>query len=690
MEFTNMKRLLKTKLGFYYTLTLVSLFLIIPILSFAFPNDHAFPRTTAWQLNTGKSKPAELAKFDTVILNMNAHQTHPELIKEIRRINPDTVILAYTSAVEYPLYRLNDVEPAGRGVWHDLGEGIDQNWFLKKTDGSYVSFWEQHVSMNLTAKDNKGQTYAQYLSDFLYRNVLLSGYWDGLFFDTTWDGISGIPQVNGADMNGDRIADSPTQLDALWHQGQDRFFNLLRQKIGDNYLIITNGAGQFEYVNNGRMFESFPEYWEGGWSGSISRYLYTDSTGNFPRLNIINSDTDNTGNFTNYTRMRYGLTSTLMANGYYNFDYGTSDRSYIPYYDEYDTSLGRPVSAAYHLTDPLDDTIVDGLWQRDFENGISIVNSSDKTRDIILSGDFEKIHGRQDPYVNSGQVVSRVIVPAYDGVILLRPLQEVLGNDYENGSYARVFTADAKVIRSSFFSYDKRFEGSDIVLKDDFDSNGTIETMVSKEGKITIYENNGAKRAEFYPFGSTYRKTVEVAIGDLNGDGTVEIIAGAGPGGGPQIRIFNALGNLINPGFFAYDANFRGGVNVAVGDLNGDKTMEIIAGSGVGGGPHIRVFNDQGKLINPGFFAYSPYFRGGVNVAVGDINGDGVNEIISGAGKGGGPHVKVFDKTGKLITEFHAFSTQSTQGVDVAAYDFDDDRQDEIVALTQDFFVLGL
>ncbi|MCK4744792.1 S8 family serine peptidase [Candidatus Parcubacteria bacterium] len=131
----------------------------------------------------------------------------------------------------------------------------------------------------------------------------------------------------------------------------------------------------------------------------------------------------------------------------------------------------------------------------------------------------------------------------------------------------------------------------------------------------------------------------------------------------PIIKTFNLSENsTFLKEFLAYDKNFRGGVNVATGDIDGDGIDEIIAGAGNGGGPHIRVFDQLGR-VKTQFFAYDKNFRGGVNVATGDIDGDGIDEIIAGAGNGGGPYVKMFNKSGGLITELLAFGQDFQGGV---------------------------
>ena len=183
---------------------------------------------------------------------------------------------------------------------------------------------------------------------------------------------------------------------------------------------------------------------------------------------------------------------------------------------------------------------------------------------------------------------------------------------------------------------------------------------------VQVYGANGVARFKFVAFESTFTGGVRVATADVNGDGTDDIIVAAGLGGAARIRIINGVNGEQIANFFAYDPSFRGGAFVAAGDLNGDGKAEIVTGAGAGGGPHIRVFDANGNGLQS-FFAYSPTFTGGVTVAVGDTNGDGTAEIVTGPGAGGGPEVRTFNgQTVAPMSSFFAFDATFTGGVFVA------------------------
>ncbi|PIS05278.1 MAG: hypothetical protein COT81_01825 [Candidatus Buchananbacteria bacterium CG10_big_fil_rev_8_21_14_0_10_42_9] len=181
--------------------------------------------------------------------------------------------------------------------------------------------------------------------------------------------------------------------------------------------------------------------------------------------------------------------------------------------------------------------------------------------------------------------------------------------------------------------------------------------------QVKVLDANKKLVSSFFPYDLNFNGAINVATGDVNGDGAAEIITAPGPGGGPHVRIYDRFGNSIGQ-FFAYNQFFRGGVNIAVGDVDNDGQLEIITGAGPGGGPHVRIFDYRGNLENE-FFAYAPGFRGGVNVASGDLDGDGTDEIITGAGPGGGPHVRVFNRLGGVKAQFFAYHASFEGGVNV-------------------------
>ncbi|MFZ6036023.1 MAG: L,D-transpeptidase family protein [Patescibacteria group bacterium] len=199
---------------------------------------------------------------------------------------------------------------------------------------------------------------------------------------------------------------------------------------------------------------------------------------------------------------------------------------------------------------------------------------------------------------------------------------------------------------------------------------------------VVLYQNN-EWQSSFAAYATAFTGGVQVAVGDVTGDGDLDIITAAGPGGAPHIRIFDKSGNPLKS-FFAYDLSMRSGVNIAVGDLNHDGIDEIITAPRYKAAPHVRVFDMNGQpQFTPGFFAYDDRFRGGVNVAVGDVDGDGYGEIITGPGAGGGPHVRVFDRYGTVTDNIFPFHPDYRGGVTVGTANVDGGAEDEVIVAVQ-------
>ncbi|MGL6075490.1 MAG: beta strand repeat-containing protein [Fimbriiglobus sp.] len=185
---------------------------------------------------------------------------------------------------------------------------------------------------------------------------------------------------------------------------------------------------------------------------------------------------------------------------------------------------------------------------------------------------------------------------------------------------------------------------------------------------VQVYGANGAARFQFLAFESTFTGGVKVATADVNGDRVEDIVVSAGMGGSARVRIISGKDGTELGNFIAFEPSFRGGANVAAGDLDGDGKAEIILGAGMGRAPQVLVTNAAG-VSSQDFLAYAGSFTGGVNVGVGDANADGKLDIITGAGRGGAPHVRAFNGS-TVVANYYAFDTKNTQGVYVAGGTF--------------------
>ena len=96
---------------------------------------------------------------------------------------------------------------------------------------------------------------------------------------------------------------------------------------------------------------------------------------------------------------------------------------------------------------------------------------------------------------------------------------------------------------------------------------------------------------------------------------TASDVSAAGPGGGPHVEAFSGLDGSLLANFFAYDPGFTGGLRVGAVDANGDGRADIVTGPGPGGGPQIRIRDALSLADLDSFFAFDAAFAGGIFVA---------------------------------------------------------------------------
>jgi SpoIID/LytB domain protein len=357
-----------------------------------------------------------------------------------------------------------------------------------------------------------------------------------------------------------------------------------------------------------------------------------------------------------------------------------------------ETSQDGFVTALPYLTaqpDPFDSAGPDFHWSRDYsqaELSRWLAAASDTNVGTVLAlSVLEPLtpSGRVGRVQADGRGGIRIVGTAGTRQVSGQRFQSVVNNGVfgEGGGYERS-------MKSSLFSldgfavYDANFRGGVMVAA--ARDVGGAERVVTGAGPgggpdISVFDANGNRLRSFYAYDAGFRGGLSMAACDLDGDGVDEIITGAGPGGGPDVSVFDVNGGR-RLGFYAYDAAFTGGVFVGCGDVDGDGRPEIVTGAGTGGGPEVAVFTGSGQRLS-GFFAYDPQFVGGVRVAVTDPDGPGgqPGRIVTGAGPTGGPDIGVFTAEGGTITHFFAYEAAFTGGVFVAGGDVRGDAAGEIV-----------
>ena len=196
-------------------------------------------------------------------------------------------------------------------------------------------------------------------------------------------------------------------------------------------------------------------------------------------------------------------------------------------------------------------------------------------------------------------------------------------------------------------------------------------------------------RLSVAPFGGTFKGEVNVATGDFDGNGVTDFVVSQGPGAGSsdRIQLYNGVNGALVADFNAFGSpTFSGGLSIAFGDVTGDGKDDLLISPQTNGGPTVRMY-DFGTGANPkDLTAFEGnVYLGGLSNAAGDVNNDGFEDIIVGGGVFSGSRVQILDgksfaQTGTktVIDDFTSFELGFTGEVYVSADDFDGDGHADV------------
>jgi hypothetical protein len=393
-----------------------------------------FPRTGSLNISAphnydDPSYQAQLAKIDMAVLsywpgwNAGKRMTMEQVVRNIKAMNPDSKIFLYQNSM------MVDGQSASM---EELREKADQmRWWAYPSGTSggrilttYASKTGREIYVTnttlFTPRDSKGYQWWEYharwaVANYYKANPSIAGLFE--------DNVFWRPRVD-ADWNRDGTTDPKDGLEAgKWlREGYRQRFALMHQLMPGKYMIgniadwghkkavLTELSGTLDGgVMEGVLGTTYsPEQWA-SWSELMRWYRKTMAAIREPKLVMF----DQHGDPTDYQAMRYGLATCLLDDAYYAFS--NDGYSGVHVFDEYDADLGQAVSP------PALTAWQKGVYRRDFENGIALVNpKGNGPVEVELEVEFRRIAGKQAPAVNNGQTTRKVQLKDRDGIILLR------------------------------------------------------------------------------------------------------------------------------------------------------------------------------------------------------------------------------------------------------------------------------
>lgn len=368
---------------------------------------------------------SRLARLDVVVLGfyrgwsgVSRRSNIGEVVRTLKLLNPSLIVGQYTV--------LNESGDDPKDVaQRDVAEKIGfHRWWLRNARGERVQWTSEYSAweINFTrhaAPDANGNRYAEWRA-WRDHQVFFGPVPE---FDLWYvDNVMHRPRVR-ADWDGDGVDDDPNHPVTLrtWREGYRTHWDAIRS-FRPGVLVMGNadsdlGEAEFRGQLGGAFLEALMgKDWsierQQGWDAMMRRYraaLANTTAPNIVGFGVYGDPTD-------FRWFRYAYTSCLLDDGYFAFTDVRAGYSSVAWFDEYEIKLGRAVSA------PPATPWREGVWRRDYERGVVLVNPTSAERTITLEPGLRRFVGRQAAGWNDGTVVSRLVLPARDGIVLVREI----------------------------------------------------------------------------------------------------------------------------------------------------------------------------------------------------------------------------------------------------------------------------
>lgn len=617
------------------------------------------------------NKITELAKWDLLILDMETQINSLSALKKIKQLNPDIILLAYITPQEIK----KDADVGASIMRRKLAAGLDQSWYLTDTQNNKITFWSGTWMLNVAdnAPEINGVKLNQYMAKFVAKEILSAGVWDGIFYDNAWKDVKWLAG-DTVDLNKDGQKDS--DIDRHWREGMRAIYQETRKLTNNKFILLGNATSDvYKDDLNGIMLENWPPL---GWKDSMNIYAGNQQGVPLPRVNIINANTANLGGQNAFKEFRFGLASALLLDGHYAFDFGDTAHAQTWWYDEYDVELGKPLGVALSVNGK--ERFAEDVWRREYENGLALVNATASAQNIDLGGEYEKIQGRQDNAVNNGAIVSQVKLNPKDGLIMLRTFSALKNAVFANGSFVGFFDINGKRVRNGLFAYEEGAPGGAKIYRGDLNGDGAEEKITVTGPRLEIFDNQGNRWFNEFPFSSDYKGGIRIAVGKLFNTEENYIIAAQSAGG--QAVIYNYHGALVRNNFMALGKKYKAGLAVTIA-RDAKQNQRVVAGTDGGQRPEAIVFDNNFSKIIKRFFINNKKLKSGLSLAAGDFNGDGADELAAAFSSGKEKVISIFSMSGKKLSQFKIPATGFNAGaVSLAAADVNFDGKDDIILLS--------